>query len=252
MTTRTSGFSGSDIARWQEVDAVDLARRPVRIRNGEIRQGREIRALAHNHEMSGLTQIALQNYSRALGHFSAAATCWADLLARKARGEEIAPDLVSMAQNAFDLAVASGDDDVIDRVAKAYAAACPNPRESVSTYFGWSLRALATGDVETASQLLSTPPKMDADSKASLELLVAIANYDRSAFLEGIKQAVAFWRERIRSERLQKYPDAVCDHTTFGTIRLAERVWGKKLELEVANIPKELYSATPDAIDVGV
>lgn len=248
MTKKKVTYTEENIAIWKEADE-----KSIRIFSEKIRTGdnAELYSLTLAYESLGLTHIALGNYPAALGHFGAASEVWASLLERYLRRESIGDGLVDRALTvAFTLANASGADTVVRRLANAFAEVSEELRSrDYPLYCGAMIeRALSLGDVETASQLTDSFPESKNWTTAP------IIDQDDRRFADDMRRFAELWKDRVRSERLQRLPDAVCDHYEIGWIKLAEKVWGKRpeIDLEPGRIPKEIFEVEPELIDPGI
>jgi hypothetical protein len=202
------------------------------------------------HQLAALTKIAMNSWAQALGHLAAAANARAYLLERSAMGDDIEPALLERASQGFTIAVASGYEPTIQRMADAYPRAFGEEaaKRNSSLHVGMVLRCLSLREVESASQWLA--PVVLQDERTT-QLIEAIIEQDREKLRAAITDAVVEWKKRIRSERLQKFPDAVCDDRVLGWVRLAERVWGQRpvLDLSAAQIPPEILDAVAEPVE---
>jgi hypothetical protein len=247
MMVIKNSFADEDVLRWKRVYGGDPEFCLSRIRNGELNRGFEISDLSRAHQYVALIAIAQGDYALALGHLAAASVAWAYLLEREVAGDQIAPDVLNRASQGFILAAASGYEPAITRMAEAYAAAFRDAKSNRNplVHFGEVLRWLCLREVEAAS--LSLTPVLRQDARAT-ELLEAIIDHHEAVFKTAIAHRIEDWKRRIRSERLQKFPDAVCDDRMIGWVRLAERIWGRRPEIDLtaAKIPPEIFDAKPE------
>lgn len=242
-------FDAADVERWATAYHDAVQRTVQKVTSGRIDRGNELTDLSSRHQYLGLTRIAQGDYAAALGHFAAAGTAWAYLLEQVKRGEEIDDGLIEQAPNGFVLAAASGDEKAITRMVTAYHAA-GRARMSPQPVLGNVLGALCGGDLERASESLATVTR-SSERADTVAMLRAIIEHDEDAFRKSVADSAERWRKAIRAERLQKFPDAVCDHWAIGDIRLAERVWGHRpnVDLAAGQIPPEIFDAVAAPVD---
>lgn len=236
-------FDAADVDRWATAYREAVQRTVQKITSGRIDRGNELSDLSSRHQYVGLTRIAQGDYPAALGHFAAAAAAWAYLLEQMKRGEEIDDGLIEQAPNGFVLAAASGDDKAITRMVTAYNAE-GKARKSPQPVLGNVLGALCGGDLERGSESLAAATR-SSERSDTVAMLRSIIEHDEDAFRKSVAASAERWRKAIRAERLQKFPDAVCDHWAIGDIRLAERVWGRRpdVDLTAGQIPAEIFDA---------
>ena len=252
MGSLRQSFGKDDIDRWVRVYSRDPEFYLSKIDNGEIERGRTLSELSRSHEYLALIAIARAQYGKALGHFAAAGGAWAYLLERYLAGEEIAPDLLERCSSLpLLLALAADDERQIDRLAGVYEQAFPEARTGKNKLHWMAIvdAALASGKVRLASDRLAAPPP-DLSS-ASKSFFDALLHRNEDEFEKHFLSMVENWRKRIRSERLGRFPDAVCNHHQIGNIRLAERLWGHRpnVDLAAAKIPPEIFDAVAEPVE---
>lgn len=251
MKKTVGSFAEADVLRWETAHRSDLPATYARILRGDVQRGRLIRRFARMHESAGLTQIARSAHALGLGHLAASAAAWAHLLERFAAGDDIETDFLQEGGNGFVLAEASGHEPAVNRMLSAFSAARPKIlRPSGDISLSDVFAALCRRDLESASQAL-LPAIATTERSDTVAMLQAILDHDEAAFRKSVAQSAERWRKAIRAERLQKFPDAVCDHWAIGDIRLAQRVWGRRpnVDLTTGQIPPEIFDAVAAPVD---
>ncbi|MGA7615385.1 MAG: hypothetical protein WBX15_09405 [Thermoanaerobaculia bacterium] len=241
-----------DIVRWEDSYTRAVASAIRKISAGRIDRGYEFTSLSRRHEYLGLTQVALGNYAKALGHFGAAAGAWAYLLERYVAGEEIDRELIDrIASQPFLLALAANDERTLAKLANIYERAFPEARTGRNDlhWMGLVTAELASGNVDLVSEWVGSPPPTVNPETA--RYYSCLLNHDEEKFKESILGRSERWKKRIRSEGLGRFPDAVCDHTQIGSIRLFERLWSRRpdVDLAAARIPAEIFDAVAEPVE---
>lgn len=239
------------VKRWHKGNEFERSTLLAQIQDGALDGGAVLSDLSRAEQQIALTAIAEAEYAVALGHLAAAAAAWAYLLERFAAGEGIDSDFLQQAGNGFVLAAASGQEPAVKRMLSAFSSARTKfVRPSADILLSDVFAALCRRDLESASQAL-VPAILNSERSDTVAMLQAIIDHDESAFRKSVADSAARWRKAIRAERLQKFPDAVCDHWAIGDIRLAERVWGRRpdVDLAVGQIPAEIFDVVPVPVD---
>lgn len=243
-------YTADDVRRWLVVGTKTLSILERSIADGELNRGYEIIEYVAYQEQVALSNIALGEYDVALRNLAAAAEFWALLLEKKDQ-EEIDESLWYESVNGLFLAAGSGSEPTVQRVASAYEGAFGDSSTlSVTMLYGMAVRALCLREPTLASEWLDRIQR-DETTEPYMRLLESIVSEDEATLAEVISDSARYWRERVRSERLQRHSDAVCDLYGFTKIRLVERVWGRRpnVDLEAGQIPPELFDAQPEPID---
>jgi len=109
-----------------------------------------------------------------------------------------------------------------------------------STYIARVLKALAQGKQEDAKHVLATPPPdVDPQFAGYVECLKAIAE-GRYSELEGeLRRAAQAWERFVRKDSPGQ-PQSACFMGGLGLLRLAEKVWQRRLKVTVEHIPRLL------------
>jgi hypothetical protein len=242
-------FDNSDVTRWVTAYEAALSRSFSRVQAGLLDEGRELADVSRRHQYLALAAIAQLQLNRALGHFAAAASAWAVVLERFASDGQIDRGIAERAWQGFILAAGSGDERAMQRMVRSFGEAVKEAPISGETTvsIGMALLELVRCDREAAHQWSTSVAKHDI---RTAELLDAIIETDESHLRYAVKAAVEDWKKRIRAERLQRFPDAVCDDRMIGWLRLAEHVWGLRpdVDLSEARVPPEIFDAFAEPV----
>lgn len=250
---KTSQYTSEDVERWREAYAAAAERTIARIRNGTTDAGLELTDLARRHEYLALTAVALRDYARARGHFGASGEAYANVFERSARGNEIDASLAAIVPPGAVLLAEAGTSESVRRlIAATGGVAAKDVKGNASHFLGVVLRLFSTGEGDRARALLGEPPKMPKHQESSLRAVRALGAGDERAFVAALKDEVAFWEKTIKREQLQRHPDAVCFAHGLGWIALAEKVWQRRVDVQIEHIPIEVLRSEAEQVDVGV
>lgn len=238
------------IAAWDRGNQFQVKLLVERIRQSENGDPLDVISLASTHRQIGLTEVARNQFALALGYFGAAASTYAFLLERYARGQNVQREFLAEAVNGFVLAAAGGEDRVIHRISAAFEAAFPNSGESELSFvrLGSILRWLCLGKSDDPLRYSEVGDWSGSDAG---RLISAVVEENEENFHSAIEALVDMWKKRIRSERLHRFPDAVCDDRVLGWVKLAERAWLRMptFDLSKAQVPTELVNTRAMAVD---
>jgi hypothetical protein len=244
-------YTPDDVQRWLAVYMRTLSSLRRSIASGELNRGFELVDCARRQERVALSNVAIGHYDEALTSLASSAESWGLLLEKKNQQEDIEESLAVRSGDGLYLAAGSGSESAVQRVSSAYEKAFADSATLNSTVtYGMAVRSLCLRKLGEAAEWLARVER-DETTESCARLLESIISEDETTFAGVILDSARYWRERVRSERLQRHPDAVCDLYGFTKIRLAERVWGRRpdVDLEAGQIPPELFDAQPESVD---
>ena len=248
----------SDIARWEEADALVMS---LLIDGQDPSVSRELSAferlslVAEDGVSIALTRIARERYSEALGWLRSAvrAQCERFCVGRQQQAGGLS---AGMWQHLL-LAHASTDQTLVDRFNDLFdleLAARPEARSTEdSMYHARLLKALTSRRIDDALSILGEPwPSVEPMFRGYIDCMQAIARRDETAFQYALSDASAAW-ERYARRHWKGLPDAVCFLNGVGLVRLAEHVWERPIKVDDPNIPLGLLGTVkPATIDLGL
>jgi len=254
-------YTMEDVERWESVDQKYFPPLLQRLRDEPnhraVVRGHGFCSYVLARQGMAMCAIVRGKYSLAMGHLAAGAEARCLMYERYEAGEDISPDYLS-AGNWLNLllAHASGDEAVVERLCTLYDEKYfddPATRSvEESKYIGRIIKALTEGRVEDARRTQGEPaPKIERMFRGYLECLTAIADGDEAGLEEALRFAADAW-EKYARRVWRELPQSVCFIHGVGFIRLAERVWGRPVVLEIDHIPLGLLGDTrPAKVELG-
>jgi hypothetical protein len=235
----------SDVDRWvtQNAKRRQLLARRLGTNWSDATDAQGLSLLSLTLESEGYTAIALGKRDEAIRSFHNAVSVVAKLLDMGRQGSTGAETYLRTGffQTLLE-AFAIGDDSLTAQFVAVFdvdgIAAKASPPDS--TYIARVLKALAQGKQEEAKHVLATPPP-DVDSQfvGYVECLKAIADGRRSELEGELHRAAQAWERFVRKDSPGQ-PQSACFLGGLGLLRLAEKVWKRRLEVTVEHLPQLL------------
>lgn len=239
-------YTKADVLRWQQVDEGRLQMKLAQLTDTAFAGRRDfvLSGLHLLHEGLGYTYVALNEPERARSHFLDSCHYVVRLFELPEIGEAVAPSRLSAGYcPTWLIAMAIGAEDIAKSLTALFKSEylTHDMRQAGMEQIAVTLKALVEGRVGDAQVLLSQSPISNpGDFQHYLECLAAIAEGSDDGFRASLELAARSWAERI--VRTHKgLPQAVCFMHGLGLLRLAERVFGRSLEIDIKSIPSRLF-----------
>lgn len=238
-------YSQSDVERWitQNAKKRQLLERRLGTHWSNATDAQGLSMLSLTLESEGYTAIAMGQRNEAIRSFHNAVSVIAKLLGMGRQGDSGAEGYLRTGffQTLLE-SLAIGDDSLTAQFVAVFdvdgVAAKASPPDS--TYIARVLKALAQGKQEDAKRVLAMPPPdVDPQFVGYVECLKAIAE-GRCNELEGeLRRAAQAWERFVRKDSPGQ-PQSACFMGGLGLLRLAEKVWQRRLEVTIEHLPQLL------------
>ena len=201
----------------------------------------------------GYINVALKNYSKALGAFYQMARFDSLVFEKYYEGADINIELLCPGNwQELCLSLITQNEEIINRFNTVYKRAVfdekVNKKIWHSVYIGQLLSLLIEGNISAAREYISVTrcPKLDTRFKGTYEILDALANKDENMIVESITNAGQFWGNYMKRQQRQQYEvESIAFLFGAGFHYLGEKLLGKKIELSIPEVPSEMMGVIP-------
>jgi hypothetical protein len=231
-------YSTEDVARWEASYAESIAAHLQRLTDPRLPESRHdfhLGMLSLSHRTRAMICVARGRFGDAVAALRASVEARCRMYERSVAGVG-RPLEAGHFQTVLD-ALATRDDTLVDRIGRHYRADV-GTRDSV--FLGTALRSLVLNDVPGACSALGRErPRFERQFVGYVECLQAVAAGDDQRFPAALALASGSWAEWA-ARQVRGLPDSVCFLHGAGFVRLAERVFRRRVPVADAHIPSPL------------
>lgn len=236
-----------DVARWIAVDQQRLSAKLAQLNDPSFagRKDFVLSGLHLLHESLGYSHLALSNYALARQHFVESCEYVLRIFELPDEGEPVAHGrLVAGYCESWLIAIAAGAVPLAVSLAEAFSRNCTLSSDQLSgtEQVAFALRALLNHDHAEALRILQLSRSPEPiTSGYRLPALDGIASSNEQLFRDSLTRASEHWRS-VAARAHVGLPQSVAFIGGLGLLRLAELLFGHKIDVKLESMPSELLA----------